>query len=158
MRTCTVEILEEYKNTYYLSQSSLKDPIPDMAEDPGIHFLTSGRDYHVLVELSTYAIYTAELEMHRLNGMLPVCEDWHAKVCLMEVRQSAHMQVSSVINSISFYHRHFGRGCTAQSQAWKEGHCASLEISLTGGMSLEVPPKKWMLLKIFWRWWLLGTS
>ena len=28
---------------------------------------------------------TSELEMHRLNGMLPVAEDWHAKVCLLEV-------------------------------------------------------------------------
>ena len=28
---------------------------------------------------------TLELTKDKLNGMLPVAEDWHAKVCLMEV-------------------------------------------------------------------------
>ncbi len=29
---------------------------------------------------------TSELMKDTLNGLLPVAEDWHAKVCLMEVR------------------------------------------------------------------------
>ena len=36
-----------------------------------------------------YIRRTSELAVHRLDGVLPVAEDWHAKLCLLEVSESA---------------------------------------------------------------------
>ena len=32
-----------------------------------------------------YIRRASELAVHRLDGFLPVAEDWHAKLCLLEV-------------------------------------------------------------------------
>ena len=33
----------------------------------------------------------SETSVDRFDGLLPVAEDWHAKVCLLEVRASGHI-------------------------------------------------------------------
>ena len=33
----------------------------------------------------------SETSADRFDGLLPVAEDWHAKVCLLEVRASGHI-------------------------------------------------------------------
>ena len=33
----------------------------------------------------------SETSADRFDGLLPVAEDWHAKVCLLEVRVSGHI-------------------------------------------------------------------
>ncbi len=38
-----------------------------------------------LWEGAQYIRSTSELAMHPLDGFMPVAEDWHAKVCFLEV-------------------------------------------------------------------------
>ena len=79
-----IDILEEYKKYIPSSSVTLQEPIPEsnVTEDKSYVTTLVGGDY-----LSVARDRGAQLirEMHRLNGMLPVAEDWHAKVCLLEV-------------------------------------------------------------------------
>ena len=84
-----VEILEEYK-AYIPSKSvTLQEPIPDsdITEDREYVKTLLGGDYLSVAHArgAQHIRRTAEMEKYRLDGMLPVAEDWHAKVCLLEV-------------------------------------------------------------------------
>lgn len=83
-----IEILEEYKR-YIPSQSiTLNEPLDGVVED--ISYVTTllGGDYLSAARArgAQQIRKNSELEKYRLDGFLPVCEDWHAKVCLLEVR------------------------------------------------------------------------
>ena len=81
------DILEHYQN-YIPSVPSEKD-IPEAGITEDRHFATTlvGGDYLSVARArgSQLIRFTSELEKHTLNGILPVAEDWHAKVCFMEV-------------------------------------------------------------------------
>ena len=89
MRTCMADILEEYKQyvpsyTVTLDEQILKE---DITEDRVYITTLVGGDYLSAVRAreAQYIRGSAELREHQLNGMLPMAEDWHAKVCFMEV-------------------------------------------------------------------------
>ena len=60
-----------------------------------------------------YIRRTSELAVHRLDGFLPVAEDWHAKLCLLEVLLLLlFVRPTTIIMHIIniFHYRYFGRG------------------------------------------------
>ncbi len=83
------DILEEYKKYVPSSIVTLDEQIPkeDTTEDRVYITTLVGGDYLSAVRAreAQYIRGTADLREHQLNGMLPMAEDWHAKVCFMEV-------------------------------------------------------------------------
>ena len=83
------DILEEYKKYVPSTTVPLDEQIPneDTTEDRMYVTTLVGGDYLSAVGAreAQYLRGTAELKEHQLNGMLPMAEDWHAKVCFMEV-------------------------------------------------------------------------
>lgn len=84
-----IEILEEYKKYLPSRNVTLKEPIPESNSTEDKAYVTTlvGGDYLSVARARGAQLIrkTSELEMHRLDGILPVAEDWHAKVCLLEV-------------------------------------------------------------------------
>ena len=83
-----VDILDVYKKYIPCKNVILSEPIPDTDITEDVEYVCTliGGDYSVPCAGGVQHIRrTYELEMHRLDGMLPVAEDWHAKVCLLEV-------------------------------------------------------------------------
>lgn len=84
-----MDILEEYKKYLPCKNIILTEPIPDtdITQDKEYVCTLLGGDYLSVARArgAQHIRRTSELEMHRLDGMLPVTEDWHAKVCLLEV-------------------------------------------------------------------------
>ena len=84
-----IDILEEYKKYVPSKVIPLADPIPrtDDVEDRSYIFTLLGGDYLSVARAREvqYIRHSSELEENRLDGMIPVAEDWHANVCLMEV-------------------------------------------------------------------------
>ena len=82
-----MDILDHYQN--YVPSVSCEKDIPDTSRMEDNHFLTTlvGGDYLSVARARGAQLIrsTSELEKHKLNGILPVAEDWHAKVCFMEV-------------------------------------------------------------------------
>ena len=82
-----MDILDHYQN--YVPSVSCEKDIPDTGRIEDNHFLTTlvGGDYLSVARARGAQLIrsTSELEKHKLNGILPVAEDWHAKVCFMEV-------------------------------------------------------------------------
>ena len=83
--------LRSWKNTRptFPASQSLQEPIPDsdITEDREYVKTLLGGDYLSVARArgAQHRRRTAEMEKYRLDGMLPVAEDWHAKVCLLEV-------------------------------------------------------------------------
>lgn len=67
----------------------LEEPIPGSDETEDCSYVTTlvGGDYLSVARArgAQYIRGSADFEKYRLNGMLPVAEDWHSKVCLLEV-------------------------------------------------------------------------
>ena len=85
-----IDILEHYKKYVPSIPVQLSEPIPGSNEIEDRAYVTTllGGDY-LTVARARGALSirgTSELEKDRLNCFLPVAEDWHAKVCLLEVR------------------------------------------------------------------------
>ena len=84
-----IDILGEYKNYILSKVIPLKELIPgsEITENRAyVAILISGNYLSVaLTRGAQYIRRTSELAMHQLDGILPVAEDWHAKVCLLEV-------------------------------------------------------------------------
>ena len=84
-----VDILEEYKKYVPSTAVKLLEPIPGSGIDEDRSYITTlvGGDYLSVARArgAQQIRMNSELEKHRLNGMLPVAEDWHVKVCLIEV-------------------------------------------------------------------------
>ena len=84
------EILEHYQ-TYVPSLTCEKDiPEAGLTEDKCFLPTLVGGDYLSVARARGAQLIrsTSELVKHTLGGILPVAEDWHAKVCFMEVRCS----------------------------------------------------------------------
>ncbi len=81
--------MEEYKKYIPSKVVTLDEPIPesDIAEDKAYITTLLGGDYLSVARArgAQHIRRTSELALHRLDGFLPVAEDWHAKVCLLEV-------------------------------------------------------------------------
>ena len=84
-----IGILEEYKKYIPSKVVTLDEPIPDsdVTEDRAYVSTLLGGDYLSVARArgAQYIRRTSELAMHRQDGFLPVAEDWHAKLCLLEV-------------------------------------------------------------------------
>ena len=84
-----VDILEHYKKYVPCKTVILSEPIPgtDCTEDKEYVHTLIGGDYLSVARArgAQHIRRTSELEIYRLDGLLPVTEDWHAKVCLLEV-------------------------------------------------------------------------
>ncbi len=84
-----VDILEEYKKYIPSKVVNLEEPIPgtDLTEYRVFLSTLLGGDGLSVAQArgAQYIRSTSELAMHRLDGFLPVAEDWHAKVCFLEV-------------------------------------------------------------------------
>lgn len=81
-----LEALQKYAPSKLVD---IKHQIPGSEIQQEKTFITTlvGGDY-LSASRARGAIYIrsrSELQEHRLQGLLPVSEDWHAKVCLMEV-------------------------------------------------------------------------
>ena len=97
-----------------------------------------------------------ENDKHRLLGLVGVAEDWHAKVCLLEV----HLQTCYIfipIIGMSWLHRSFGNNCTVQRRPVIMAHYTSSEMFFTAVVLATNPKKMWMPVKTFWQLLLLGT-
>ena len=81
------EILEHYQ--MYVPSVLCEKDIPETGITEDKQFLTTlvGGDYLSVVRARGAQLIrsTSELVKHTLGGILPVAEDWHAKVCFMEV-------------------------------------------------------------------------
>ena len=92
------EILETYQN--YVPSVSCTTSIPDMGAVEDKKFVTTliGGDYLSVARARGAQVIrsTSELVKHTLLGLLPVAEDWHCKVCLMEVITSVCVYVGRV--------------------------------------------------------------
>lgn len=84
-----IAILEEYRKYVPSKTVSLNNQIPRDAVTEDQSYVTTlvGGDYLSAVRAreAQYIRSSSELREHRLTGLLPVAEDWHAKVCFMEV-------------------------------------------------------------------------
>ena len=62
----------------------------------------------------------SETGLGHLEGLVPVAEDWHAKVRLLGVNQ--HDTISFITTSINYYcNRSFGKDHIEKHQAWMAG-------------------------------------
>ena len=81
------EILEHYQA--YVPSVNCEVVIPEKGTVQDKRFLTTlvGGDYLSVARARGAQVIrsTSELTKHTLSGIFPVAEDWHAKVCLMEV-------------------------------------------------------------------------
>ena len=81
------EILEHYQA--YVHSVNCEVVIPEKGTVQDKRFLTTlvGGDYLSVARTRGAQVVrsTSELTKHTLSGIFPVAEDWHAKVCLMEV-------------------------------------------------------------------------
>lgn len=81
------DILEHYQT--YIPSVDCKVVIPEKGEMQDRRFLSTlvGGDYLSVARARGAQIIqsTSELTKHTLGGVLPVAEDWHAKVCFMDV-------------------------------------------------------------------------
>ena len=59
----------------------------------------------------------------RLEGMVPVIEDWHAKVCLLGVSTCPFSHANFTCNV--YLCRSFGNDFTRADREWMEGRCTS---------------------------------
>ena len=84
-----IDILEEYKNYIPSKVIMLNETIPDCDNTEDRVYVTTlvGGDCLSVTRAhgARYIKRTSELAVHRLDGFLPVAEDWHAKLCLLEV-------------------------------------------------------------------------
>ncbi len=84
-----VDILEHCKKYVPCKTVILSEPLPgtDCTEDKEYVHTLIGGDYLSVARArgAQHIRRTSELEIYRLDGLLPVTEDWHAKVCLLEV-------------------------------------------------------------------------
>ncbi len=86
------EILEHYQ--MYVPSVSCDKQIPDTGITDDKQFLTTllGGDYLSVARARGAQLIrsTSELVKHTLAGILQVAEDWHAKVCFMDVSSNTH--------------------------------------------------------------------
>lgn len=72
----------------------------DTTEDR--HYITVllGGDYLSVARAreAQYIRSSSELREDRLDGLLPVAEDWHAKVCLIEASVNTTLACYNIIN------------------------------------------------------------
>ena len=83
-----IDILEEYKIYIPSKVIMLNETIPDSDNtEDRVYVTTLVGGYCLSVTRARGARYirrTSELAVHRLDGFLPVVEDWHATLCLLE--------------------------------------------------------------------------
>ena len=85
-----IEILEHLQQLYVPTKVvDLETPIPDCDSTHDTRFITTllGGDYLSVARArgAQFIRSNAELNSQTLNGFLPVAEDWHVKVCFMNV-------------------------------------------------------------------------
>lgn len=91
-----IEILEHFKS--YIPSFSIDVSIPGMEEavqDKCYATTLVGGDYLSVARARGAQLIrsNSDLGKDRVDGFLPVAEDWHAKVCFMEVRMILIMRV-----------------------------------------------------------------
>ena len=84
-----IEILVEYRKYIPFKRVPLDEPLTEDNISEDYSFVTTllGGDYLSAARARGAQLIrrNSELERNRLDGVLPVSEDWHAKVCLLEV-------------------------------------------------------------------------
>jgi L1 cell adhesion molecule like protein len=103
--------LQQYVPTYSVT-SELTDPdsnetIPGVADY--FHYILFGRD-QLTVERATGSKNKRINEcrgLERLEGLRPVIEDWHSKVCLLKVIEKLTMECYVLKNIYRPYEKHF---------------------------------------------------
>ena len=85
-----IDILEDYKNYVPFKTVTLPEPLTEgttvITKDKSYVRTLIGGDYLSAVRARGAQLIrrTSELEERHLDGFLPVSEDWHSKVCLLE--------------------------------------------------------------------------
>ena len=114
------EILEQLQT--YVPSINCEVTIPEMGVVQDKQFLTTlvGGDYLSVARCRGAQLIrsTSELMKHTLAGILPVAEDWHAKVCFIEVSGSCGLRgrcqlvshacntlISAISSNIAFLYR-----------------------------------------------------
>lgn len=86
-----IEILEEYKKYVPFKTVTLPEPLIEgndvITKDKSYIKMLLGGDYLTAARArgAQEIRRTSELEERSLDSFLPVTEDWHAKVCLLQV-------------------------------------------------------------------------
>ena len=84
-----IDILEEYKKYVSSKIVPLEQPIPgvDATEDKLYVPTLVGGDYLSVARAreAQYIRRSSDLNKDRLDGLIPAAEDWHAKLCMLEV-------------------------------------------------------------------------
>lgn len=127
-----IDILEEYKKYVPYKIVKLKEPLEDnITEDHSFVTTLLGGDYLSAARARGAQVIrrNSELEKHRLDGVLPVSEDWHAKVCLLEA------STINLVTNNKLIHRCTGRGCIKLHRGWKEERFISFVTSSIEEMS-----------------------
>lgn len=96
-----LEALQKYVPSKHTDMEQI--PGTDTKEEKTFITTLVGGDYLSAVRArGAIAIRSnSELKEHRLEGLLPVAEDWHAKVCLMQV---SIIIISELYFLVSFWH------------------------------------------------------
>lgn len=81
------DILDHYQT--YIPSVNCEQSLPEEGKTPDKQFITTlvGGDYLSVARARGAQLIrsTSELTEHTLDGIMPVAEDWHAKVCFLEV-------------------------------------------------------------------------
>lgn len=90
----------------------------------------------------------SESASRRLQGFVPMVEDWHANQCFMGVSIEKKIYFIAWIIVIWMF-RWFGRDCCGRTLTKIEAHSYSWKTWSTGQMSLMNPKQIWMRVRIF---------
>ena len=78
-----------------------------MIKDDFHYILKGGDQLTVARARSSKRIRSNSLRpLDRLEGLIPVCEDWHAKRCLISVSLHAHVTITRTNNGLFFFAGH----------------------------------------------------
>ena len=82
----------------------------------------------------------------RLEGLQPVVEDWHAKVCLLGVCYHLWPHVTVLCGKFMAFIRWFGSDYTIVPLLWMLAHCTNSGTLSTGEMLLRIQPRMYLLV------------
>ena len=104
-------------------------------DDTRFHKILFGGDQLTVARMrGTQALRdTQDKPVDRLEGVIPVAEDWHTRMTLMKVRHTVAFSKNVTISvfSTSMF-RLFGVDCTRRSPQKRKGLCTSYETLLGG--------------------------
>ena len=135
-----MEQLQQYVPTHTTTHTvqvpGSSEPVHVTVDD--FHYILMGGDQLTAARArgSQRARCNSQRPKDRLEGLQPVAEDWHAKLCLLGVNEVFNnIDVIRYILVVMFlFSRSYGGGCTTAHQVEMAEPCFNCATSLTAGM------------------------